>query len=191
MKKLFVLLIAASILAGCASTGDKDYLQAQLAAAKEARADQKPLVKFTAHEGKDITGLASFEVYLPSAAPQLQQARPSEWAGVVGQALGVTGTVLGIRYAGQAAIGLANTVGSSNGVIAGQIQAPGSITTNTLSGTGTLGSGAYATTDTTHAPTVVTQPAPTVVTQPAPVIVQVPAGQVVDPVIVNPVIVQP
>ena len=57
-------------------------------------------------------------------------------------------------------------------------------------------------TDSTHAPTVVTQPAPTivnqpaptVVTQPAPVIVNQPAPTIVDPVIVNqpaPIIVQP
>lgn len=81
--------------------------------------------------------------------------------------------------------------------IAGKIQAPGAVTntTNTsnvtrttttsvgdYSGTSSGNSGRIAggsITDSTHAPTIVTQPAPVVVTQPAPVIVTQPAPVIV------------
>jgi len=53
--------------------------------------------------------------------------------------------------------------------LAGKIQAPGAITTTTTT----------TNTDSTHAPTVVTQPAPLVVNQPAPIIVTQPAPVVV------------
>jgi len=184
MRKYTLLLVG--LLAGCASTNDyRDYLTAQAKADQDARQNQKPLVELVAHAGQPITGLASLRVYAPVAATSVQQARPNEWAGVVSQVVGVTGTVLGIKYAGDAAIGLASSVGSTNAAIAGNIQAPGAVTTNNMTGsTGVLGSGTYGV-DSTHVPTVVN---PVVVTQPAPV--QVPV-QVVNPVVVNPVVVTP
>ena len=177
-----LLLICAALMTGCATTTDPAFLQAQLDAQKLAVAEQKPLVRFTAQPGQAITGLASFEVYMPTQATQIQQSRPNEWAGVVSQSIGVLGTLGGIYYAGKAAVGLASTVGSSNAAIAGQIQAPGAVTTTNI------GQGAYSpattTTTSTATPTVVNQPAPLVITQPQPLIVTQP-----QPVIVNPVIV--
>jgi len=63
--------------------------------------------------------------------------------------------------------------------MAGQIQAPGTITTNTLSGTATLGSGAYSTQDRHD----VTTPAPVVI---SPVVQLVPT--VIEPTVITPVI---
>ncbi len=177
-----ILLLGIVALAGCATTTDPAYLQAQLDAQKLAAAEQKPLVRLTAHAGQQISGLASFEVYMPTQAPTIQQSRPNEWAGVVSQGLGVIGTLGGIYYAGKAAVGLADSVGSSNATIAGRIQAPGAVTTTNI------GQGAYspatATTTSTATPTVVNQPAPLVITQPQPLVITQPQPLIVNPVIV-------
>lgn len=181
MLKLTLLFVFAALAAGCSTTGDyKAYLQAQAEANRQAAEGQKPLVELTAQPGQPITGLSSLKVYPPTAAPVIQQSRPNEWAGVVGQGLGVLGTLGGIHYGGKAAVGLASEIRQAGTAGYAHIQAPGTVTTNTLSGTGTLGSGAYSHTDSTHAPTVVTTPDPVIVTQPAPVIVPAP-----DPVIVT------
>ena len=168
MQKV-LLSIAVLTISGCATHTDQNFINAQLDSQRLVYEAQKPLVEIIATPGQQVTGLGGIRVYMPVQAQQIQQSRPNEWAGVAGQALGVVGTVGGIYYAGRAAVNLANTVGTSNAAIASQIQAPGSITTNTLSGTGTLGSGAYATTDATHIPLVVTSPPPVVVN---PVVVQ-------------------
>lgn len=174
----YLLMFVALFLAGCAS--DKEYgayIAAQQEANRQAAADQKPLVRLTAQPGQTITGLASLEVYTPTAAPVIQQARPNEWVGVINTGLAVTGTVLGIHAGGIAAGRLADSVGRAGTAGYAHVQAPGSVatTTNTMTGsTGVLGSGSY---DATHTPTVVNQPAPvqipagsvTVVNQPAPV----------------------
>ena len=123
--KLLILAGALAVLTGCASTSNYDaYLSAQSAANKLAVSEQKPLVRLTAQPGQAITGLAGLEVYMPGTAPTIQQARPNEWAGVVGQGLSVVGTVLGIKYTGQAAIGLADSVGRSGTAGYAHIQAP-------------------------------------------------------------------
>jgi hypothetical protein len=96
----------------------------------------------------------------------IQQARPSEWAGVLGNGLQVLGVVAGIKYAGEASANLAREVGGATNHGYQFIQAPQA---NQTVGTGVLGSGSVS--DATHAPTVVTQPAPVVVEQPTPVIV--------------------
>ena len=65
MKRILALITLA--LAGCAS--DKEYtmyLQAQHEANKLAITEQKPLVRFTAQPGQNITGLATFEVFAPA-----------------------------------------------------------------------------------------------------------------------------
>ena len=166
--KLLLLSISVLTITGCATHTDQSYINAQLDSQRLAYEAQKPLVEIIAQPGQQVTGLGGIRVYMPVQAQQIQQSRPNEWAGVAGQALGVVGTVGGIYYAGRAAVNLANTVGANNAAIASQIQAPGATTNNTLSGTGTLGSGAYGV-DTTHAPTVITTPNPLVVN---PVVVQ-------------------
>lgn len=180
--KTIIALIVAITLTACASDKDyQTYIAAQQQANTQAAADQKPLVRLTAQPGQTITGLASLEVFTPTATPVIQQAQQSGWIGVAQTAVGVTGTVLGIRAAGQAAVGIADSVGRAGTAGYAHIQAPGAVTTNTMTGsTGTLGSGSY---DATHTPTVVVQPAPA----------QIPAGEVVvvNPAVVNPVVVNP
>jgi hypothetical protein len=165
MKRILLIL---PFLAACATSPEyTSYLQAQQEANKQAIEHQKPLVRLTAHPGQTITGLQSLEVYTPTAAPVFQQSRPNEWAAVVQTGLGVVGTLGGIKLGGDAAIGLAGEMrkGASYGYDYMQ---------NPL---------------TQPAPLVVTQPAPTIVTQPAPTIVTAPSAQVVNPVVVQPVVV--
>lgn len=178
MKKALTILIPA-LLAGCASTDYKQYIAAQEKANEMAIKEQKPLVEITAQPGQSITGLAG----------------PNEWVGVFSQGLGVLGTLGGIHYGGKAAVGLASEVRQAGTAGYPFVQAP-----TTLSGTGTIGGGAYS--DSTHAPTVATAPDPLVVNQPAPVIVNQPAPTVVTqpapvivpatpPTVVNPVVITP
>ena len=184
MKKIVLLI---PFLTACASTDYNNYLKAQQEANAQAAQNRKPLIEITAQPGQAITGLAGLKVYMPESAPIIQQQRENEWARVVGQGLSVLGTVGGIYYGGKAAAGLASEVRQAGTAGYAHIQAPGAVTTttntNTLSGTGVLGSGTYSTDqhnisgsynpissnpldlrfDSTHAPTVVTQPAPVVV----------------------------
>ena len=182
MKTFSLMGVALLMLAGCSTKGDyQAYLSAQGDANRQALDAQKPLVRITAQPGQSITGLASLEVYTPTAAPVIQQARPNEWAGVLGQGLAITGTVMGIREAGKAAVGLADSVGRAGRAGYPFIQAPqANVTTTDMSnrsttsstvgdnsGSNSGNSGRIAgadITDTTGTPTVVTQPAPVVVT---------------------------
>jgi len=141
-----IAAILAITLTGCSTTGDySTYVAAQAEANRQAFAEQKPLVRLTAQPGQAITGLAGLEVYMPGTAPTIQQARPNEWAGVVGQGLSVVGAVLGIKYAGEAAIGLANSVGNAGTAGYAHVQAPAAnvttttTTTNTATTTNTVG----------------------------------------------------
>lgn len=111
MKILFAIP-AVLALTGCASSGEyRDYLTAQHAVNELSVKEQKPLVRIEAQPGQQITGLAKIEVYAPQAVATVQQSRPNEWAGVANTALGITGTALGIKLGGDAAIGLAGAVG--------------------------------------------------------------------------------
>ena len=124
---------------GCASDAAYlSYLEAQRNAQSTAYANQKPLVRITAQEGQAITGLAGIEINLPTEAPRVEQQRPSEWAGVMSQALGVAGVVGGIYASGKAAKDLAGAVGMANTSIASQIQAPGAVTTTTSTTSSTV-----------------------------------------------------
>jgi hypothetical protein len=139
-----IAAILAITLTGCSTTGDySTYVAAQAEANRQAFAEQKPLVRLTAQPGQAITGLAGLEVYMPGTAPTIQQARPNEWAGVVGQGLSVVGAVLGIKYAGEAAIGLANSVGNAGTAGYAHVQAPAAnVTTTTTTNTVGANSGA-------------------------------------------------
>jgi hypothetical protein len=98
MKRLSMIMVLA-LVSGCASTDYEAYLKAQSDAQAGAMAAQKPLVRIVARPGEAITGLSSIEVYTPVQAPVIQQARPSEWAGVLGNAVNVLGVVAGIKGA--------------------------------------------------------------------------------------------
>lgn len=122
------------------------------------------------------------------AAPAPNQAL--QWASVL--VPGVT-QVLGMRYNYLSTVqqsnnsaAVAQSTNASFVGIAGKIQATNTNTTNTiLSGTGSLGTGTYTTTDNTSVPTVVTQPTPTVVN---PLVVTQPAPLVVNPLVINPAV---
>lgn len=193
-------IVALSALTGCASSSDyKQYLVAQSQAHRMSIETQKPLVRLTAHAGQQITGLASLEVYMPASAPVVQQARPNEWAAVIGQGLSIAGTVGGLYLGGRASADLARAVGSSSTVGYQFVQAAAATVTNTTntttttattttstvganSGSNSGNSGRIAAgdiSDSTHTPTVVTQPAPVVVTQPAPTVITQPAPIIV------------
>jgi hypothetical protein len=128
------LIAAALLLTGCASDASYiAYLEAQRAAQTTAYQNARPLVKIVAHEGQQITGLAGIEINLPVDTPRVEQQRPSEWAGVASQALGVVGVVGGIYASGKAAKDLAVAVGTANSNIASQIQAPqANVTTSSV-----------------------------------------------------------
>jgi hypothetical protein len=192
MKRALILL-AACLAAGCASTDYRSYLAAQQAVIRDAQIAQKPLFELEAEPGQPITGLKAVRVFMPVQAPVIAQARPSEWAGVLGTGLQVLGVVAGIKYQGEAAANLATAVGGAANHGYQFVQSPQA---NQSVGTGFIGRGLYSdgnsgvigagtNSDSTHAPTVVTQPAPVVVSQPEPVIVEQPAPVVVDPTIVT------
>lgn len=140
MKTIIVLLVA--LLTGCASGDYGEYVKAQSDANRLAVESQKPMVRLTAQPGQPITGLASLEVYAPTSAPVIQQSRPNEWAGVLGQGISVVGSVLGIKYAGEAATSLADSVGRSSNAGYQYIQAPAenvsTVTTTSTTNTSNL-----------------------------------------------------
>ena len=179
MRTAILLSSLVALLTGCASGDYGTYVKAQSDANRLAVDGQKPLVRLTAQPGQPITGLASLEVYAPTTAPVIQQSRPSEWAGVLGQGLSIIGTVAGIKAAGDAAVGLADSVGRAGTAGYPYIQTPAAnistVTTDastvtTTSTTSTVGdnsgsnsgnSGRIAGTsmnDATSTPTVVVQP---------------------------------
>jgi hypothetical protein len=138
--KTIIMLAALAILTGCATSADsaRAYYDAQAA----AQANQRPLIRMEAYEGKDIVlaGVKTFEVYAPAASgqslTQYREAHHPVWD-ILGQTLRIAAP---IYFAGEAAIGLADSVGRSVGAVA---------TSPTV----------------VHAD-VVTQPAPLVVQQP-------------------------
>jgi hypothetical protein len=205
MMKSLVIVAMATALSACASTDYNTYVRAQQQAFSEAVKAQKPLVEIEAEPGQDIRGLRAVRIYTPVQAPVVQQARPSEWAGVLGDGLKVVGTVLGIKYGVDAAVRLSDSAGRNAAAGYPYVQAPATpqanvtnTSTNTsftstetnstqsIGGDGVLGSGVYGRLDATSAPTVVTQPPPVVVTQPDPTVVYQPPPVVVDPYVVVP-----
>lgn len=147
MKKLLPLLL----LAGCASPDYAKYVEAQQ---EYLRANpSKPLLVIEAHDGQAITGLKRLEINAPSqqGAAQIATPQPNPALQIVGQALGIIGTVGGVIAGGKAAQGLARAVGESATVGYSHVQAPAVVvpqanvtTTSTLSGTGVMGSGLYS-----------------------------------------------
>jgi hypothetical protein len=197
MKTILALTLALA-LAGCA-TGQKEYYAAETARHSAEQARWTSMAEI-AKTGDATTKAVAVAVMGGSRASSQATAAPVnealQWASIL--IPGLT-QVAGMRYyylSNQTQSNNAASVAiSTNGTlagIAGRIQAPGatstSTTTNTLSGTGNLGSGTYATTDNTSIPTVVNQPAPLVVNQPAPLVVNQPAPIVVNqpaPIVVN------
>lgn len=179
--KTLIAIICAAALTGCASQDYTRYVAAQSEANRLHVETQKPLVRITAQPGMAITGLAGLEVYMPGAAPIIQQQRPNEWVGVVSQAIGVVGAVGGIYAGGKAAEGLLNAASNfvpPNANVSTVTNTTGPVTNTTIganSGANSGNSGRLAGTtmsDATSKPTVVTQPDPVVVMQPVPIVIQ-------------------
>jgi len=206
MKYLIILIALA--LTGCASDDYTQYAKAQsdiaTARANYDAARYQALASI-ASKGDSASGVAAvMAIALGSGSQQGQQqvAAPQrsdalQWAAILvpglTQAYAIAKSAdVAINSSNNAYLTSAATTSAFVG-IAGKIQAPGAITTTTdrhdtvttLSGTGTLGSGAYSITDdhtTTPAPVVITPVTPTV-----PVVV-VPDTVVNQPVIVPDVV---
>lgn len=194
MKTLLLLLALA--LTGCASPDYAKYVESNTAI--ETAKHQADAAKWRAMADIAGQGDATAKVAAVMAmamgqgqaaagnglrAPEPNQAL--QWASILIPSLT---QVAGMRYQYLSSTAQSNNAASvaisTNGTllgIAGRIQAPGAITTNTLSGTGTLGSGAYSTADShdTTAPFAV----PVVI---EPVVQVVPT--VVPPVVVTPIV---
>lgn len=184
LKRFSFILASLVVLAGCSTSGDyKEYITAQAEANQRAMDGQKPLVKLVAQPGMAITGLHSLEVYTPIQAPVVQQARPSEWAGVVQSGFSVLGMLGGIKLGGDALIGLSSQVRQAGTAGYQFMNAPGPSTTSNYTYTNSYNQ------DSTHAPTIVTQPAPVIVPPADPIIVNPVIVPATPPVIVNPVVV--
>lgn len=193
MKHL--IIIAALAIAGCASP---DYAQYAKSAEASSVARSKALSDIAASGDSSAKVAAVMALALGAGNNTLAAPAPNaalQWASILvpslTQVAGMRYQYLGQQTASNNAAAVAISTNATMQGIAGKIQAPvANVTTNTdrhdtvttLSGTGTMGSGAYSTTD-NHA---VTTPAPVVVT---PVTPTVPVVVVPDTVINQPVVV--
>lgn len=199
MKILIAAIISATLLMGCANTEYLAYSKAQTEI--EVSKNLALSAKYKAMEAIAASGDATAKVAAVMALSMSNQGGSSQGTSIAApapnQALqwasvlvpGVT-QVLGMRYNYLSTVtqsnnsaAVAQSTNASFVDIAGKIQANN---TTTLSGSGTLGSGAYSTTDnhsiTTEAPFAV----PTVIT-PVTVIEPTVIQPVINPVI-NPVV---
>ena len=192
--RLAVIALAALALTGCASTDYAAYAEAQASiASAKAEADKARYhalahIAQTGGDAAKVAAVMSLQFGAPQSSSAVAAPRPAgdtllQWASILvpaatqAYAIGKNATVQ--IEAGRNAAATAQSTNQAFVDIAGQIQAPGAVTTTNTT----------TSTDSTHAPTVVTQPAPVIVQQPAPVIVTQPAPLVVDPVVVDPVVV--
>lgn len=198
MKTIVTLIFFALTLTGCASNDYAQYSKAQtdIATARHAAdaAKYKAMSDIAASgdSGAKIAAVMAMAlggnsgVQTTIQAPQASQAL--QWASVL--VPGLT-SVMGMRYNYLSTVTQSNnaaaTAISTNSTfagIAGKIQAPGAITTTTLSGTGNLGSGTYSTAD--RHDVLNTSPVITPVVQVVPTVVT-PVVQVV-PTVITPVV---
>ena len=160
--KTIAILLAALALTACASPDYAQYSKAQtdIATARHgADAARYRALSDIAATGDSAAKVAAVmalsmggqgnTVQTTMQAPQASQVL--QWASIL--VPGLT-QVAGMRYSHLSTVAQSNNSAavaqSTNSAfvgIAGKIQAPGSVTTNTLSGVGTLGSGTYATAD--------------------------------------------
>lgn len=198
MKTLLTLTLAAA-LAGCASP---DYAQYAKSAEASSVARSQALAEIAKSGDSSAKVAAVMALALGQGsgaqntiqAPQASQAL--QWASIL--VPGLT-QVAGMRYnylsqqtQSNNATAFGISTNSTFAGIAGRIQAPGAVTTTTttttdrndtvttLSGTGTLGSGAYSTTDRNDVTSPIAQIVPTVI-QPT----------VLQPTVLQPTVIQP
>jgi len=169
--KLIATIICALSLTGCATAEYQAYADAHKAQAAAQTARYQALAEI-AKQG-DTTAKVAAVMSLQMGSQQTTQINaPKSWADYALQWTGLLLPTFGQVYSvnKQTSLGMrqsdnATALGISTNAafvgIASKIQAPAAnITTTTTTNT-----------DSTHAPTVVTQPAPIVVTQPAPLVV--------------------
>lgn len=194
MKRIVPTLLAALALTACASPDYAQYSKAQtdIATARHgadaARYRALSDIAATGDSSAKVAAVMALAMGSQGSAAQATMQAPQasqalQWASIL--VPGLT-QVAGMRYQHLSAVVQSNNSAavaqSTNAAfvgMAGKIQAPGSVTTNTLSGVGTLGGGAYATTDRNDTTATdrhdVTTPAPVVV---VPVIIGAPAPEV-------------
>jgi len=189
-------LLATTLLGGCA--GDAQ-LRAQVAGANierarnQAAANARPLVSIQCPSGGCV--IAGLEVAQTGQATAHVAMPDNPWARVADRAMGVLGTAAGIYLGGEAA---ANIAGGVAGGITSSLSAShagANAAVQTVGAVGVAGQGiqAGAVSDALGAmpgALVVTQPPPLVVTQPPPVIVPPAEPVIVNPVVVDPVVVE-
>lgn len=175
LKTLAVALCALSLTA-CASPDYEQYSKAQVnitTAKHQADAAKYKALSDIASSGDSTAKIAAVMVLALGSqgnatqstlqAPQASQVL--QWASILvpglTQVAGMRYNFLSQQVQSNNATALGISTNSAFVGIAGSIQAPGSITTNTLSGVGTLGSGAYGTSDRHD---TVSTPAPVVIT---------------------------
>jgi hypothetical protein len=211
-----ILLLSVMLLAGCASNKDFYAAEAQRHATEATRWKAMADIAIAGDTTAKAVALAVMGSNGNTSAPTAAPANEAlQWASIL--VPGLT-QVAGMRYnylsqqnASTNATALGMSTNSTFANIAGKIQAPS--ITNTLSGTGTLGSGAYTTTEAPFAisptvvapvtpivptvitpvvplvPTVVTPVTPLVPTVITPVVPIVPT--VIQPTVIQPTIIQP
>jgi len=178
MKTIITILCALS-LTGCATSEYQAYADIHKAQAAAQTARYQALADIAKQGDTTAKVAAVMSLQLQGGAQgQSNVAAPKSFGDQVLQWTSIllpTATQL-YSVGKQAQVGIAqsnnarDTSISTNAAfvgLAGKIQAPGAITTTTTN------------TDSTHAPTIVTQPAPLVVTQPAPITITQPAPLVV------------
>jgi len=169
--KLIAIILCALSLTGCAHEYAA-YAEAHKAQASAQTARYQALAEIARQGDTTAKVAAVMSLQMGSAQQNTQINAPKSWADYALQWTGLLLPTFGQVYTinKQTSLGMrqsdnATALGISTNAafvgIASKIQAPAAnITTTTTTNT-----------DSTHAPTVVTQPAPIVVTQPAPLVV--------------------
>ena len=169
--KLLATILCALAMTGCATKEYQAYADAHKAQAAAQTARYQALADIAKQGDTTAKVAAVMSLQMGAAQNQTQIAAPKSFGEQMLQWTSVLlPSVTQIYSVGkQAQIGIAQSnnataLGVSTNAafvgLAGKIQAPGAVTTTTTN------------TDSTHAPTVVTQPAPLVVNQPTPVILR-------------------
>ena len=181
--KLLALAVCSVALTGCATKEYQAYADVHKAHAQAQAARYQALADIAKQGDTTAKVAAVMSLQMGAAQNQTQIAAPKsfgeqllQWTAVLLPSVTQIYSVGKQAQVGIAQSNNATTLGVSTNAafvgLAGKIQAPGAITTTTTN------------TDSTHAPTVVTQPAPLVVTQPAPITVTQPAPVIVRPEVV-------
>ena len=169
--KTIATILCALALTGCATKEYQAYVDAHKAQATAQTARYQALADIAKQGDTTAKVAAVMSLQMGGAQGQSHIAAPKSFGEQMLQWTAVLlPSVTQIYSVGkQAQVGItqsnnAREIGISTNAafvgLAGKIQAPGAVTTTTTN------------TDSTHAPTVVTQPAPLVVTQPTPVILR-------------------